>query len=109
MSTTPTTTPASPIAPVPRTRWGRFWFSPADPTTLGFIRLVTGFTVLYVHLAYCFDLQAFFGPDGWYGLQYSNRERLEGPTQVSDFWGDDAWRERLRGRRCPSTRTAGRP
>lgn len=85
----------------PFRKWLNFWFAPVDPTTLGFIRLVTGFTVLYVHLAYCFDLQAFFGPNGWYGLDYVNRERNEAPTQIGDFWGDSAWQENLRGARVP--------
>lgn len=85
----------------PFRKWLNFWFAPVDPTTLGFIRLVTGFAVLYVHLAYCFDLQAFFGPNGWYGLDYVNRERNEAPTQIGDFWGESAWQEALRGARVP--------
>ncbi|OWK43908.1 hypothetical protein [Fimbriiglobus ruber] len=60
--------------------WRDFWFTPGDPTTLGFLRIVTGCLVLYVHLAYSFDLRAFFGPDGWYGLKYINRERTETPN-----------------------------
>ncbi len=75
------TTPTPP-APAPRRigrRWLDFWFAAADPTTLGFIRIVTGCLVLYVHLAYTFDLQSFFGKDGWYGLDYVNRERREFP------------------------------
>jgi len=59
--------------------WLNFWFAAADPTTLGFIRIVTGCLVLYVHLAYSFDLQSFFGKDGWYGLEYVDRERREFP------------------------------
>ena len=80
-------------------RWLDFWFAAVDPTTLGFIRLVTGFTVLYVHLAYCFDLRAFFGPEGWYGLQYVNRERWEAPSQIGEFWGPEAWQESFKGTR----------
>jgi hypothetical protein len=45
--------------------WDRFWFSPGDPTTLGLIRIFCGLTVLYVHLAYSYDLQSFFGPHAW--------------------------------------------
>ena len=45
----------------PQSAWGRFWFQPSDPTTLAFMRIITGLLVLYVHLAYCFDFQAFFG------------------------------------------------
>lgn len=67
-------------------KWFDFWFAPGDPTTLGFIRLVTGFIVLYVHLAYCFDFHAFFGPQAWWGLEEANRERREAPTPVPTFW-----------------------
>jgi hypothetical protein len=74
MSTTPT-----PSHRGPWRRWLDFWFAPGDPTTLGFIRVVTGCLALYVHLAYSFDLQAFFGPRGWYGLENINRERRELP------------------------------
>ncbi|HET6576551.1 MAG TPA: hypothetical protein VFG68_23335 [Fimbriiglobus sp.] len=83
MSTTPT--------PVHRSfwqRWRDFWFAPSDPTTLGFIRIVTGCLVLYVHLAYSFDLQSFFGPHGWYGLEYVNRERRELPHVVPPLTWD---------------------
>ena len=66
----------------PTTAWGRwvhFWFGPTDPTTMAFLRVVTGLLVLYTHLAYSFDLQSFFGPDAWYGLDYVNKERRETP------------------------------
>lgn len=80
MSTTP---------PVPnRTflqRWKAFWFSPADPTTLGFMRIVTGLLILYTHLTYSLDLQAFFGKFGWYGSAYIERERKEYPSIVTPF------------------------
>lgn len=70
-------------------RWLDFWFAPADPTPLGFIRVVTGCLVVYVHLAYSFDLRGFFGPDGWYGLAYSNRERREVPHASPPLTWDD--------------------
>jgi len=76
--TSPTLVPPPPSRGVLR-RWLDFWFAAADPTTLGFIRIVTGCLVLYVHLAYTFDLQSFFGKDAWYGLEYVNRERREFP------------------------------
>jgi hypothetical protein len=53
--------------------WDRFWFRPADPTTLGLIRICCGLITLYVHLAYSFGLLQYVGPDGWIGkdtLQY---------------------------------------
>jgi hypothetical protein len=60
-------------------RWNRFWFTPLDPTTLGFMRIITGLLVLYVHLAYCFDLTEFFGKDAWYPQDLANKVRQEAP------------------------------
>jgi hypothetical protein len=85
--------------PRPRSAWQRwrdFWFCPADPTTLAFIRISTGLLVLYIHLAYSFDLQAFFGEHGWYAARFINRERKEAPMMITpwlDNWDDttEAW------------------
>ncbi len=45
--------------------WNRFWFEPADPATLGIIRICTGAMLLYTHLVWGLELTAFFGPRGW--------------------------------------------
>ncbi len=45
--------------------WDRFWFTPADPTLLGLIRIVAGTLAFYVILAYTVDLQELFGPNAW--------------------------------------------
>jgi hypothetical protein len=67
--------------------WCWFWFSPADPTPLCLMRIVTGLLVLYVHVAYTFDLQSLFGPDGWYPTAMADRERREYPVFVpSSEW-----------------------
>ena len=73
-----------------RQRWTDFWFAAGDPTTLGFIRIVTGLLVLYIHLSYSLDLQAFFGKYGWYGSAYIERERHEFPWMVQPFNDWDA-------------------
>ena len=90
---TDTTSASGLTAPVPyRTPWQRwkdFWFHPSDPTTLGFIRIMTGLLVLYIHLAYSLDLQAFFGPYGWYAGRFIDRERHEAPYFVQPF--NDSW------------------
>ncbi|MFO0849801.1 MAG: hypothetical protein U0871_14795 [Gemmataceae bacterium] len=78
-------------------RWLDFWFAPADPTPLGFIRIVTGCLAVYVHLAYSFDLQNFFGKDGWFGLEFINRERREVPHAAPPL----TWEEMPRGARVP--------
>jgi hypothetical protein len=87
--------PISITAPLPYQspwkRWKDFWFHPADPTTLGFIRIMTGLLVLYIHLTYSLDLQAFFGPTGWYAGRFIERERHESPyflPPIDDKWGD---------------------
>lgn len=71
-------------------RWLDFWFSKADPTTLGFMRVVTGVLVVYIHLAYSFDLQSFFGENGWYRLSEINDERTQYPWTMVSFrdWAD---------------------
>jgi hypothetical protein len=69
--------------------WNRFWFSRSDPTTLGLIRLCCGFLVLYVHLAYTYDLQAFFGRDGWVNLEVLDEFRKIGPVGGVPFGWDE--------------------
>jgi hypothetical protein len=59
--------------------WNRFWFTPGDPTILGMIRICCGLVVFYVHLAYSYDLQTFFGKDAWLNLDMVNRARLQTP------------------------------
>ncbi len=84
--TTPEPHPLSPWQ-----RWCRFWFPKADPTTLAFIRISTGLLVLYIHLAYSVDLQAFFGEHGWYAARFIERERRESPMMaypLADRWED---------------------
>src|SRR5436190_5687142 len=45
--------------------WNRFWFSPADPATLGLVRILAGAMLFYTHLVWSLDLVAFFGPHAW--------------------------------------------
>jgi Vitamin K-dependent gamma-carboxylase len=45
--------------------WNAFWFTPADPTTLGLIRLLTGLMVVYNHAVWGLALEDFFGPHSW--------------------------------------------
>ncbi len=73
-------------AGAPLNAWNRFWFQPTDPAALGLMRVVTGLLVLYVHLAYCFDLTAFFGPHGWWDRKAVDLERKDRPMQLYE-WG----------------------
>ena len=45
--------------------WNEFWFTPTSPSTLSAIRVLAGAMLLYTHLVWSFDLNAFFGPQGW--------------------------------------------
>jgi hypothetical protein len=80
--------------PDPLTRavqaWNRFWFTPADPLPLGFLRLCCGFLLVYIHLAYTYDLQAFFGPHAWVDLQASDYLRHSTPFGGGSLGWDDA-------------------
>lgn len=58
---------------------GRFFFSPTDPTTLGFMRIMTGLLILYTHAAYSLDLQTFLGPHAWWDQEAGNAQRREAP------------------------------
>jgi hypothetical protein len=70
--------------------WDRFWFRPADPTTLGLMRICCGLMLLYVHLAYTFDLQTFFGRHAWFDLQAANEFRHDFPGAAPpSVWGQN--------------------
>jgi predicted DCC family thiol-disulfide oxidoreductase YuxK len=48
-----------------RRGWNAFFFSSADPTTLGLIRVATGLLAFWSLLVFGLDLHDFFGSDGW--------------------------------------------
>ena len=45
--------------------WNSFWYTPADPTLLGVIRVLTGLMLLYTHAVWGLALDDFFGADAW--------------------------------------------
>jgi predicted DCC family thiol-disulfide oxidoreductase YuxK len=45
--------------------WDAFFFTPADPTVLGLIRVATGLLVMWSLLVFGLDLHDYFGSDGW--------------------------------------------
>src|SRR3954451_11547285 len=45
--------------------WDDFWYTPADPTLLGVIRILTGLMLVYTHAVWGVALNDFFGPDPW--------------------------------------------
>jgi len=76
-----TLTPATGIRGLWRA-WDQFWFRPGDPTTLGFIRLVGGLMILYVHLVYSYDLQTLFGADAWLNVEFAKDIVKEAPIST---------------------------
>ena len=45
--------------------WDRFWFTPQQPHTLALIRIFGGAMLLYTHLVWTLNLEAFLGPHSW--------------------------------------------
>ncbi len=45
--------------------WNAFWYTPADPTLLGFLRVCTGLMLVYTHAVWGLALNDFFGPTSW--------------------------------------------
>lgn len=58
--------------------WDRFWFTPASPTLLAWIRIGAGLIALYVFIAFTLDFEEFFGVDGWLNL----KARLEHVREI---------------------------
>lgn len=76
----------------------RFLFAPADPTTLGLIRLCTGLVVVYVHLVYTIDLQRLVGPNAWIDLKAMTQMRTETPMFLpASYWNEPEQSEYARG------------
>jgi hypothetical protein len=65
--------------------WNRFWFTPADPTLLGFMRICCGLVVLYVHIAYTPDLQELFGENAWISQASINDYRRDVPWPLNSW------------------------
>ena len=72
--------------------WERFWFTPADPTLLGLIRIFTGLIVTYTVAVYGLSLQAMMGEEGWYDLKLRNEVVRERPMQAAPLSGPTAAR-----------------
>src|SRR5713101_2268261 len=75
--------------------WNRFWFTPTDPTLLGFMRICCGLVVFYVHLAYTQDLQELFGKDAWISQASINEYRKDQPWMIHP-WGWPATDEKAK-------------
>ncbi|MFP6694714.1 MAG: HTTM domain-containing protein [Pirellulales bacterium] len=60
--------------------WNRFWFTAADPATLSIVRVFAGMMLLYTHLVWTLELDAFFGPNAWVSAEL-----------ISERWQDYDW------------------
>jgi uncharacterized membrane protein YphA (DoxX/SURF4 family) len=60
--------------------WNDFWFTPVDPATLSFIRLLAGCMLLYTHFIWSLDLSGYMGADGWIPLESLHAVHAPPPT-----------------------------
>jgi hypothetical protein len=66
--------------------WNRFWFAPADPATLGLIRILAGAMLLYTHLVWTLGLTDFFGADSWTSPQAASMGLAESGKYAWSYW-----------------------
>lgn len=58
--------------------WNEFWFTPTSPSTLSAIRVLAGAMLLYTHLVWTFDLNGFFGENGYLPQQLMHDVHIAG-------------------------------
>lgn len=68
------------------TCWNEFWFTPADPVSLGVLRILTGAMLIYSTIVWGIDLPAFLGADGWNSKELI--EALQRNDRTFSFWWD---------------------
>lgn len=66
--------------------WNAFFFTPADPTALGLIRLVVGLLLLWSLAVYGLDLHAYFGSHGWDDPEIVRVVHREQAPWAWSFW-----------------------
>jgi hypothetical protein len=64
--------------------WDAFWFTPADPTLLGVLRILTGLMLVYTHAVWGLALPEFFGEASW--LNKSLVAMLSEGGYTYSFW-----------------------
>jgi hypothetical protein len=78
--------------------WKGFWFRPADPTVLGFMRICTGVVFLYLLIVTGPILTMLYGPYGWVDRETADILRKEMPWMPPQTgWDEDVpeWFRRL--------------
>jgi hypothetical protein len=66
--------------------WNRFFFTPADPTALGVIRVLTGLLLFWNLAVYGFDLHGFLGSLGWADPEVVRQFQSERERYSWSFW-----------------------
>jgi len=66
--------------------WNAFFFTPADPTPLGLIRIAVGLLALWSLAVYGLDLRDFFGSDGWADAEAVRRVQGYDQPGLWSFW-----------------------
>ena len=64
--------------------WNLFWYTPADPTLLGLLRICTGLMLVYTHAVWGLALNDFFGPTSW--LSPALVRSIEAGQYTYSFW-----------------------
>jgi hypothetical protein len=66
--------------------WDRFFFTPADPTTLGLIRILLGSLFFWDIAVLGPDLHDYFGSEGWIGPEAVQQYLAEHAPHAWSFW-----------------------
>lgn len=80
-----TTTTETYVLPGSLRLWEQFWFTPADPSLLGLIRVACGLIVVYTLAVYSLNLQDFVGAHAWHDMQLRDQVRRDRPV-ISGPW-----------------------
>lgn len=71
--------------------WDAFWFTPADPTLLGLLRVLTGLMLLYTHAVWGLRLADFFGPSSWLSPDLVRALQRDGFAYSFWWWVPSGW------------------
>lgn len=66
--------------------WNAFFFTPADPTPLGLVRVAVGLLAFWNLVVYGFDLHDFFGSHGWADPDAVRFVQRAGKPYAWSFW-----------------------
>jgi predicted DCC family thiol-disulfide oxidoreductase YuxK len=66
--------------------WNAFFFTPADPTALGLIRVIVGLLLFWNLAVYGLDLHAFLGSEGWSDPAVVRLFQRERSPYAWSFW-----------------------